>query len=76
MLFASMVSQATTSLVRQIHLQILNARFREINDGAEPPLVQAIVDGQEQRALFAGRPPESTQPRGNSATESFDPPGH
>src|SRR5713101_3548829 len=45
--------QATTSIGRdKFDLQILNARFREINDAQNPLVVQAIVDGQEQRVLF------------------------
>src|SRR5438876_1549307 len=35
-------------------LQILNARLREIDDAQNPLVVQAVVDGQEQRALFCG----------------------
>src|SRR5947199_6446018 len=54
MLFTSIVvTEQTTSIGRdKFDLQILNARFREINDAQNPLVVQAIVDGQEQRALF------------------------
>src|SRR6266567_6833934 len=53
MLFASMVVTKATSIGRdKFDLQILNARFREINDAQNPLVIQAIVDGQEQRALF------------------------
>jgi len=47
--------QATTSIGRdEFDLQILNSRLREINDAQNRLVVQAIVDGQEQRALFRG----------------------
>src|SRR5204863_3686064 len=56
MLFTSMVvTKATTSIGRdKFDLQILNARLREINDAQNSFVVQAVVDGQEQRALFRG----------------------
>src|SRR5213596_740441 len=38
--------------LRIIDLQILNARFRELNDALNRLVVQAIVDSQEQSALF------------------------
>src|SRR6266571_373003 len=56
MLFTSIVvTEQTTSIGRdKFDLQILNARLREINDAYDLLVVQAIVDGQEQRALFRG----------------------
>src|SRR5438094_4851068 len=56
MLFTSIVvTEQTTSIGRdKFDLQILNARLREINDAENPLVVQAIVDGQEKRALFRG----------------------
>src|SRR5713226_5444704 len=65
MLFAFMVvTKATTSIGRdKFDLQILNARLREINDAQNPLVIQAIVDGQEQRALFRG---SATQNRRNA----------
>src|SRR6266704_6442403 len=56
MLFTSMVvTEKTTSIGRdKFDLQILNARLREINDAYNPLVVQAVVDGQEQRALSRG----------------------
>src|SRR5947207_9606146 len=56
MLFTSMVvTKATTSIGRdKFDLQILNARLREIDDAQNSFVVQAVVDGQEQRALFCG----------------------
>src|SRR5262249_46980909 len=56
MLFTSMVvTKRTTSIGRdKFDLQILNARLREIDDAQNPLVVQAVVDGQEQRVLFRG----------------------
>ena len=47
--------QATTSIGRdKFDLQILNARLREIDDAQNTLVVQAVVGGQEQHALFRG----------------------
>src|SRR5207253_1769306 len=56
MLFTSIVvTEQTTSIGRdKFDLQILNARLREINDAYNPLVIQAVVDGQEQRALSRG----------------------
>src|SRR6266567_2746361 len=66
MLFASMVVTKATSIGRdKFDLQILNTRFREINDAQNPLVVQAIVDGEEQRTLFRGPAAQNRRhPRG------------
>src|SRR5207248_9894870 len=56
MLFTSIVvTEQTTSIGRdKFDLQILYARLREITDAYNPLVIQALVDGQEKRALSRG----------------------
>src|SRR6266511_3157735 len=49
------VTKAATSVGRdKFDFQILNARLREIEDAQNPFVVQAVVGGQKQHALFRG----------------------
>src|SRR5262244_3963502 len=50
------VTKAATSIARdKFDLQILNARFREIENAQNTLVVQAVIGGQKEHALF-GRP--------------------
>src|SRR5215831_15550007 len=50
------VTKAATSIARnKFDLQILNARFREIENTQNALVVQAVIGGQKEHALF-GRP--------------------
>lgn len=54
-LISMVVSKAATSIGRyKFDLQILDARFREIEDAQYSLIVQAIVGSQKQDALFRG----------------------
>src|SRR5262245_23034881 len=49
------VTKAATSIARdKFDLQILDARFREIENAQNPLVVQAVVGRQKQYALFRG----------------------
>ena len=55
LLISMVVTKAATSIGRdKFDLQILDARFREIDDAQNPFVVQAVVGSQEQHALFRG----------------------
>src|SRR6476646_8837582 len=49
------VTKAATSIARdKFDLQILDARFREIENAQNPLVIQAVVGRQKQYALFRG----------------------
>src|SRR5258708_20638003 len=54
-LISMVVSKAATSIARnKLDLQILDARFREIEDAQNSLVVQTVVGSQKQDALFRG----------------------
>src|SRR5215472_12441391 len=55
LLTSMVVAKAATSIGRdKFDLQILDARLREIEDAQNSLVVQAVVGGQKQNALFRG----------------------
>src|SRR5215472_1173434 len=55
LLISMVVAKAPTSIARdKFDLQILDARLREIEDAQNSLVVQAVVGGQKQHALFRG----------------------
>src|SRR5262249_8714590 len=55
LLISMVVAKAATSIARdKFDLQILDARLREIEDAQNSLVVQAVVSGQKQHALFRG----------------------
>src|SRR5215472_7119883 len=55
LLISVVVAKAPTSIARdKFDLQILDARLREIEDAQNSLVVQAVVGGQKQNALFRG----------------------
>src|SRR5215472_16499265 len=55
LLISMVVAKAATSIGRdKFDLQILDARLREIEDAQHSLVVQAVVGGQKQHALFRG----------------------
>src|SRR5215472_9695366 len=55
LLTSMVVAKAATSIGRdKFDLQILDARLREIEDAQDSLVVQAVVGGQKQNALFRG----------------------
>src|SRR5215469_14329814 len=54
-LISMVVAKAATSIARdKFDLQILDARLREIENAQNSFVVQAVVNGQKQHALFRG----------------------
>src|SRR5262249_8817409 len=54
-LISMVVTKAATSIARnKLDLQILDARLRKIEDAQNSFVVQAVVGGQKQHALFRG----------------------
>src|SRR5262245_31986699 len=55
LLISMVVAKAATSIDRdKFDLQILDARLREIEDAQNSLVVQAVVGGQKEHALFRG----------------------
>src|SRR5262245_50213902 len=54
-LISMVVAKAATSIGRdKFDLQILDTRFREIEDAQNSFIIQAVIDSQKQHALFRG----------------------
>src|SRR5689334_24635788 len=59
LLDSMVVTQAATSIGRdKFHLQILNTRFREIEDSQNSLVIHTVVSSQKQHALFCGPAPQ------------------